>query len=618
MGVVYKVEHVQMGKLMAVKLLHGELARDRQVVKRFKREATAVSRLTHPNTVQVFDFGRADGLMYLVMEFVDGRELARLVREDGPLSFERCAAVAVQICASLAEAHDCGVVHRDLKPENVLLRPSRYHGELVKVLDFGLAKLRAGDDRGDVTGHGVLVGTPHYMAPEQIEARAVDHRTDIYALGALIYRVLTGAPPFPAASPIAVLTRHLNDPAPSLHDSRPDLDFPELAEQLVARCLSKNPDERFQSVDEIRALLSEQAGLSGSAEIRSSQSGAVATRGELGLATTPPGGALPSATGVTIMVGRRELPISSKGEFERFELSLRRRRLLSWLTIALVGAVVVAGAVSYGLYEMRLPAVRQLRYEWWPVDSVAEDEPNNEPQQAQFMPLDTPLRGLVGQRVSRIQSDQDWFWVHNNGAQDRVLTARLEGVPRMDVVLQAVVFYRNGHRILAEANQGGPGEPEVIPGIAVRQRRIHLLVREAWVTGRAPTENVSDRYQLTARLHPPEAVEGEPNEHRLGATRLSLSQRLQGAIGRAGDVDWYCLGQHVPLTPSLQVELTSPEVALLMSPADGAPLPPADRQRLVLTEARCFVLRAQDPTLGAPGLPYFIRVIRAPAAAPPP
>ncbi|MCA9645835.1 MAG: protein kinase, partial [Myxococcales bacterium] len=189
MGVVYRVEHVRIGKLMALKLLTGELTSDSELVGRFKREALMVSKLSHPNTVQVFDFGTSDGLTYLAMEFLDGRDLGRLIEDSGCLDPVRVARLTIQICSSLAEAHGQGMIHRDLKPENIIVLQTR-EGELVKVLDFGLAKLRESSEMLEVTSRGAIVGTPYYMSPEQVRGEEVDQRSDIYSLGALMYKAL--------------------------------------------------------------------------------------------------------------------------------------------------------------------------------------------------------------------------------------------------------------------------------------------------------------------------------------------------------------------------------------------------------------------------------------------
>ena len=252
MGVVYKVEHIHIGKLMAMKLLHGELARDKNTIRRFQREAEAASRLSHPNTVQVFDFGRSEGLMYLVMEYLEGRDLGELVREEGHLDFERVARIGTQICASIAEAHANGVVHRDLKPENVMIIRTSDGREIAKVLDFGLAKLRDHAGSVSVTRAGAIVGTPYYMPPEQIRGETVDARGDIYAVGALLYKAATGVPPFVAKTPMGVLTKHLTEEL-VLPSRRSGFHLPGEADAIIGRAMEKDVARRHQNADELRA-----------------------------------------------------------------------------------------------------------------------------------------------------------------------------------------------------------------------------------------------------------------------------------------------------------------------------------------------------------------------------
>jgi serine/threonine-protein kinase len=168
MGIVYKVEHTRLGKLLAMKLLTGELARNPDVVRRFKQEALTVSKLSSANTVQVFDFGVAEGgLTYLVMELVAGEDLGRVLRRTGPLAFDRLGKLIVQVCTSLAEAHQKSIVHRDMKPENIMLLRGRDGAEAAKVLDFGLAKIREGAELNDVTSEGAIVGTPFTWTPRR-------------------------------------------------------------------------------------------------------------------------------------------------------------------------------------------------------------------------------------------------------------------------------------------------------------------------------------------------------------------------------------------------------------------------------------------------------------------
>jgi tRNA A-37 threonylcarbamoyl transferase component Bud32 len=237
MGVVYRVEHVRIAKLMAMKLLHGALARDKDVVKRFKREAEAVSKLDHPNTVQVFDFGQSEGMIFLVMEYLSGRDLGQMIKDEGPLSFDRAARIAAQVAGSVAQAHERGIIHRDLKPENIMVLEGRGISDYVKVLDFGLAKLREDEMQGEksITRAGSILGTPYYMAPEHIRGEEVDARSDVYAMGALIYKTITGVPPFWATTPVGVLTMHLTEDLvpPSERPGREDL--PEDADRITRR-----------------------------------------------------------------------------------------------------------------------------------------------------------------------------------------------------------------------------------------------------------------------------------------------------------------------------------------------------------------------------------------------
>ena len=506
MGVVYKVEHIRMGKLMAMKLLHGELARDREVVKRFKREATAVSRLSHPNTVQVFDFGRSEGLMYLIMEFIEGVELARLVRRQGPISFPRCAAIVSQVCSSLSEAHEQGIIHRDLKPENVLLRNLSGHQELVKVLDFGLVKLRETDERADTTSQGVLVGTPHYMSPEQIRGEEVDHRSDIYSLGAMMYKVLTGVPPFPASTPVAVLTKHLNEPPPRICERFSELGLSEAADDIIGRCLEKEAEHRYQSVEEIRqTLLAELSSTGAEGLVPSESSMTVRSRPRV----TEDAPEEPETPTGAMRVGRRLIEIGSRGEFDRLERSLLIRRVLSWISAvvaALVVIVVVVGLVA-ARFELEL-AVRAQHLLFAPAERD-EREPNDQPAEAERLWSGTLVRGTVGQRVSLTESDRDWFLIRKEGEGPQGLRASLTPVPRMDLILQAITFDVSGSRVIAEANEGGPGEGEEISGAILDEPDVYLLVREEWLAGRPPTENVSDHYELQVDLLDPAAAQDE-------------------------------------------------------------------------------------------------------------
>jgi serine/threonine-protein kinase len=225
---------------------------DADYTKRFLQEASALARLSHPNTVRIFDFGIWQDRSYLVMELVEGSTLAREIQR-GPMEPVRALRVARQVCSSLQEAHDRGIVHRDLKPGNILLTDHGDDADHVKVVDFGLVKDTSEPD--DYARVGQIVGSPHYMAPEQIRGKEVDGRADLYALGIVLFKALTGKLPFPGRDPSAVLLAHLQNPAPSLSAVRPELDLPPVVAWTLERCLAKKRTQRFRSAKELSRAL---------------------------------------------------------------------------------------------------------------------------------------------------------------------------------------------------------------------------------------------------------------------------------------------------------------------------------------------------------------------------
>jgi serine/threonine protein kinase len=249
-GTVYRATQQMLGRAVALKVLHPPLAADPEMVARFQREARAVARLSHPGVVAVLAVGDApDGRPYMAMELVAGTTLERLV-EDGPLPAARAIDIARQVAAALAQTHAAGVVHRDLKPANVMLVRRPDGSDRAILVDFGIA--RTFDDEPRLTAGGIALGTPHYMAPEQVLGEAVDGRTDVYALGVVLYRMLTGVVPFDGAG-MQVMMAHLHRVPDAPHRLRPDLD-PAL-EAIVLGCMAKRRDDRFQSADDVRHAL---------------------------------------------------------------------------------------------------------------------------------------------------------------------------------------------------------------------------------------------------------------------------------------------------------------------------------------------------------------------------
>jgi serine/threonine-protein kinase len=258
MGKVYKAEQAPLGRVCAIKVLNpnynGE--HDPEFHKRFFLEASISSKLTHPNTVTIFDYGRTDdNIYYMAMEFLEGRTLHRALREEGPFTEERTTHIARQICRSLREAHSLGVIHRDLKPANVYLIEHGDETDFVKVLDFGLVKNIDETKGEDLTQTGLFMGSPKYMAPEQIRGEHVDARTDIYALGIIMYEMLTGKVPFDRPNSVNILMAHVNERVPPIREMNPNVVCSEAFEATVMKCVEKSADDRFKSMDEVLAAL---------------------------------------------------------------------------------------------------------------------------------------------------------------------------------------------------------------------------------------------------------------------------------------------------------------------------------------------------------------------------
>ncbi len=250
MGSVYLAQQDTIDQQIAVKVLHEEAAESQEMIDRFHREARVVSMLTHPNIIRVFIFGRTQsGLLYLAMEYVKGRPLRQVLDRGELLDEMRAIKIVKQICSGLSEAHDLGIVHRDLKPDNVLLTEWRGEEDFAKILDFGIAKLKHPDNQKDqkkLTQAGVVYGTPEYLSPEQAQAFDLDHRTDLYSLGCILYEFMTGQLPFQAESPVKIMTAHVfNEPTPPSQIA-PDRVSPTM-EKIILKAMAKEPDDRFQS-----------------------------------------------------------------------------------------------------------------------------------------------------------------------------------------------------------------------------------------------------------------------------------------------------------------------------------------------------------------------------------
>ena len=257
MGAVYKARQPAVKRMIALKILLKEFADNETVVKRFHQEALAASRLTHPNTIKVFDFGQTDdGVLFMAMELLRGESLAHAISRSGPMPPKRVIHILRQCCKSLSEAHKGGIIHRDLKPDNIFLVDIEGERDFAKVLDFGVAKLKEFEGKdGTLTQAGMIFGTPKYMSPEQARSGALDARSDIYALGIIMYEMLMGRPPFSADNPLSILISHVNEQPRRFTQFNPQVQVPTALEAVVFKALNKDRELRQPTVEHMLAEL---------------------------------------------------------------------------------------------------------------------------------------------------------------------------------------------------------------------------------------------------------------------------------------------------------------------------------------------------------------------------
>jgi serine/threonine-protein kinase len=295
MGAVYLGEHVKMGRKSAIKVMTQSMANDPDAIARFNREAANAARISHSNVCAIYDFGETkDGMIYLAMEFIEGEALTDLIEREGALAPGRAASIIEQAGHALQAAHDLGIVHRDLKPDNIMLARSRGGADVVKVVDFGIAKAMSGEEGQKVTKTGLVVGTPEYMSPEQLSGDKLDGRSDIYSLALVFYRMLTGTLPFQADSAQETMIKRLTDDPLPLNRAAPGKNFPDSLQRVMDRALARMPGDRYTSAaefarDAVRAV----GGMAAAAAPAVDTEGAT----QLISAVPAPGAAQPRAAG---------------------------------------------------------------------------------------------------------------------------------------------------------------------------------------------------------------------------------------------------------------------------------------------------------------------------------
>jgi eukaryotic-like serine/threonine-protein kinase len=532
MGAVYKVEHVRMGKVLAIKLLRPDLAIDKKLKNRFQQEARLVSKLSHPNTIQVFDFGELeDGALYIAMEYLPGRDLSWTLRAQGPLSEDRLSAIGAQVLSSLAEAHDQGIVHRDIKPANVMLVKRRDRGDLVKVLDFGIAQLNEGEGRKRITGAADFVGTPTYMSPEQAKGEPLDDRSDLYSTAAMMFELATGRPVFEAKTPMAMITRHLEDDPPRLAEAAPNKTFTPAFEQVLRKALAKDRKDRWASAEEMREALE-------------------GARREL----------RPSLHDYTPLP-EESAEMARREDFDQFERALRIRRA-SAPVLAL--ALVVGVAAGGWRWLNRQPAVTVV---------TAEIEGNDDYDHANPIALDRPVTGKIGAPLSERESDRDLYVLEVPAAG--LLSVELSGVPDMNLVMQLTELQLEKRQLFVDDVPTGAGER--VEAFWAEAGKLYVRVEERHhytESPRPPRESSRAEYTLTVRPTPGAGqVEREPNDTVELSTRVEPGKTATGYPGAALPYDTRTCEQVLSTADFLAVRADVPKgegvSALVVPPAAG-------------------------------------------------
>lgn len=425
MGRVYLAEHVKMNRQCAVKVMNPSLIHDTESLQRFAREASSAARILHPNVAAVFDYGEADKIVYLVMEFVDGESLSTILARDGALEPRRAIDIARQIADGLHAAHELGIVHRDLKPDNVIVARTKAGKEVPKVVDFGIAKALTDSQEDALTRSGLVIGTPEYMSPEQLLGDPVDARADIYSLGCILYQMLTGEPAFKADSREQMIRRRLHEAPPHVRDLIPEL--PRRLDTLITHMLARSPSDRLASAADARDTLD--PALLGGFEPKT-----ISARG-------PAAAVDPSLQPTMPMPKVRTSP-------KRIAIG------------AAVGSAIVLGAMSIWARSGSSPRTRVMPPTEKKPDSLAVAAPVNKDSMQKLTPLSTKDTTTKPKPAPTTEFDEPIARVARAiGAKDiGAVRAAFPGIAETDERLFTGVFQKAGANAVRVTTRSGPIE----------------------------------------------------------------------------------------------------------------------------------------------------------------
>jgi len=583
MGAVYEAEHIEIGKKVALKVLHPQFSRQADLVARFRREARAASKVGHPNIVDVTDSGTTpDGDVYFVMERLDGLDLGEVLRHERRIAPDRVVAIGTQVCRALSAAHAAGIIHRDLKPENIFLVSREGVPDFVKVLDFGIAKQDMGNQNlpRRLTTPGIAMGTPEYMAPEQAAGKAIDGRVDIYSVGAILYEMLTADPPHHGANVMEILAKKATESPTPPRAINPDV--PEALEEVVMRCLERDPDRRPQTMGALEYELTKSMkgrgsavaavlGLKPSEEVMSStwgdesskprlfDSGAIQAR-RASLPSIPVGrtgttGALPLSadedkihvnTAAAVTASRSAVTQSSTMD-EKVNAELRaQRRRGSWgkrlAVVVVLGLVGAGGAFAYYKLNEKPPAAvahPPATEERKADEKTPEKQPDEQPEKGKTAKATRPAK--EDDKMSPAEIDRMLEWARRTAEGGRILA------PPGD----------NLKELLDRIDKADPGNAQAE---ALKQKTTTMLGRKGSLAlKKGRLDEAAEDFDALVGLNP-------DDERSKGRLARALTLRAQRSLGKsklqAALADATAALEFAPEDTSIQVTLGDVHLAM--------------------------------------------------------